>query len=126
MRVRLRGEPAAQRQRGAAVRERFEHLGIVGGIDDDGDVLVILRRRAQHRRAADVDVLDRVGERAVGPRGGRFERIEIDDQQIDRRDVVLRHHRIVGAAPAEQAAVHFRMQRLDAAVHDFGKTRQRR
>ena len=32
-----------------------------------------------------------------------------------------RHHRIVDAAPAEQATVDFRMQGLDAAVHDFRK-----
>ncbi len=126
VRVRLGREPAPQRQRRAAVRERFEDLGVVGRIDDDRDMLVVLRGGAQHRRAADVDVLDRVGERAVRARGRRLERIEVHDQQIDRRDLVLRHHRIVDAAPAEQAAVHLRVQRLDAAVHDFGKAGQRR
>ena len=32
-----------------------------------------------------------------------------------------RHHRVVGAAAAEQAAVHHRVQRLDPAVHHFGE-----
>ena len=40
------------------------HLGddavIVGGLDDDGDVLVVLGSGADHGRAADVDVLDGV------------------------------------------------------------------
>ena len=34
---------------------------------------------------------------------------------------MLVHDRVVDAAPAEQAAVDARMQRLDAPVHDFGK-----
>ncbi len=34
---------------------------------------------------------------------------------------MLGHHRIVLAAAAEDAAVYFRMQGLDPAVHDFGK-----
>ena len=38
-----------------------------------------------------------------------------------RGDAVLRHHRIVDAATAEQAAMHARVQRLDAAVHDLGE-----
>ena len=56
-----------------------------------------------------------------GPRDGGRERIEIDHQQVDRLDAVRAHDLIVGAAPAEQAAVHARMQRLEAAVHQLGK-----
>lgn len=74
---------------------------------------------AQHCRAADVDVLHRVGERAVGLGGDRFERVQVQYQQIDRGDAVFCHHRIIGAGAAEQAAVHHRMQGLDPAVHHF-------
>ena len=38
--------------------EFIEERGIVGRIDDDRDRFVVLRRRAQHRRTADVDILD--------------------------------------------------------------------
>ena len=84
---------------------------------------MILRGGTHHRRPADVDVLDRIFERAIRLRDRRSERIEIDDEQIDRLDAVLPHDRIVDAAAAEQAAVNLRMQRLDAAVHDFRKAR---
>ncbi len=55
--------------------------------------------------------------------GGRLEGIEINDQQIDRRDAVcLGGPRVLGvAADGEQAAVHLGMQRLEAAVHHLGK-----
>ena len=83
---------------------------------------MILGRRAHHGRAADVDVLDRFLERAARLRDGGGKRIEIDDDEVDRLDAVLAHDGVVDAAPAEQSAVDLRMQRLDAAVHDFGKT----
>ena len=114
------------RGRNAAVLERREHDVVVGVIDDHGDVLVILRGRAQHRGSADVDVLDRLRVRAVGARRRRFERIQIHDEQVDDADAVLDEHRVVDAASREQAAVNVRMQRLDAAVHDLGEARDGR
>jgi len=59
-----------------------------------------------------------------GPCDRLLERVQIDDQQVDRRDAVLGHHRFVNAAAAEQTAVHLRMQRLDAAIHDLGEAGQ--
>jgi hypothetical protein len=38
--------------------ELGEQLGIIGRIGDDRDEGVVLGRRADHRRAADVDILD--------------------------------------------------------------------
>ena len=62
---------------------------------------MVLRRGADQRGAADIDVLDAVL---------RLERIQIDRDQIDRRDTVLRHlgkvFRVV--APPEDAAVDLR------------------
>ena len=57
-------------------------------------------------------------------RDGVLERIEIDHQQIDRPDVVRTHRVGVGgiAAHRQQAAMDRRMQRLDPAVHHFGKS----
>ena len=63
---------------------------IVRGLDDDGDIVVVLRGGADHRRAADVDVLDAVlVAGALGDR--RLERIEVDHEQVDRRDAVRLH-----------------------------------
>ena len=99
------------------------HRRVLRGIGDDCDVLPVLGRRADHRGAADVDVLDRVVERAVRLRDRRFERIKIDDQQVDRPDAVLVDRGDVGrdVAPREQAAVDLRMQRLHAPVEHLGK-----
>ncbi len=121
--VDFRGKASAQVQRGAVVRvQGLDQLGIIGRIDQGGDVLVVLGRGAQHRRSADVDVLDRIVHAAIRRGGSLLERIQVDDQQVDALDAVRGHHRIVLAAPAEQATVDFRMQGLDPAVHDFRKS----
>ena len=59
---------------------------------------------------------------ALGDR--RLERIEVDDEEIDRLDTVLRRLRgvLFVAANGQQAAVHLRMQRLHAAVEHLRKS----
>ena len=102
--------------------ELGEHARVIVRVDHHRDVVVVLGRGADHRRSADVDVLDAVVEgRALRDR--RLERIEIDHQQIDRRDAVLLHRcRVRGVvADRQQAAMHLRMQRLHPAVHHLGK-----
>ncbi len=96
-----------------------EHRAVIERIDHDGDAVMVLRRGAHHRRAADVDVLDRVLERAARLGDRRRERVQVDDDEVDRLDAVLAHHCVVGAAAAEQAAVDLRVQCLDPAVHDL-------
>ena len=74
----------------AVALQFLEHAGVLRGVGQHRDVVPVLRRRAHHRRAADVDVLDRVLERAAGLRDRRLERVEVDDEQVDRRDAVRR------------------------------------
>jgi len=84
--------------------------------------VVILGGRADHRRPADVDVLD--AGRLVGARGqGLAEGVKVADQKIDRGDRVRRHRRPVRfqVAPRQQAAMDLRVQGLHPAVHDLGK-----
>ena len=51
---------------------------------------MILSRRTHHRGAADVDILDHlVARRAFGD--GLREGIEVDDDEVDRRDAVIDH-----------------------------------
>jgi len=107
-----------------AVRTQFgQHARVLRCASEHGHVFPVLRRRSHHRRPADVDVLDRVGQRASGPSHRSLERIEVDDEQVDRRDAVLRDrgHVLRRVAPREQAAVDGRVQRLDAAVEHFRK-----
>ena len=124
VRERLAHQPEA---RGVTERARLrklrEHAGIVVRVDHDADVRPVLGRGAHHRRAADVDVLDRVLERAAGLGDRRAERVEIDHDEIDRRDAVLAQRgRVLGqVAPREDARVHLGVQRLHAAVEHLRK-----
>ena len=81
---------------------------------------VVLGRRADHGRAADVDILDAVIERSA-LRHGRLEGVEIDRHQIDGRDVARRHGLAMGLAKRQDAAVYLGMKGLYPAVHDLGK-----
>ena len=67
-----------------------QHARVVGRIDDHRDPLVVLGRRADHRRAADVDVLDDLLERRAA-RHRLAERVEVHDHEIDRDEARLLH-----------------------------------
>ena len=112
---------------GAVVGAHFLKNGIVsGGLGDHGNAFEILRGAAQHRRAADVDILNAGAE--VSARGNRlFEGIQIHDHHVDHLDAVLfgLGHVLGIVALREQAAVHHGMQRLHAAVHHFREIRHR-
>ena len=88
---------------------------------------MILGRGADHGGAADVDVLNALLESGAFVDGG-LERIEIDHQQIDRRDAVRLHRlrMLLVVADRKQPAMHLRMQCLDPAIHHLGKARQLR
>ena len=107
------------RQRAVVGIQLLDDAGVLRRIGRHRDAREILRRRAQHRRTADVDVLDDLVHRGVGSGRHLLERIQVEHQQVDRRDAVFGHHRVVDARAPEQAAVDHRMQRLDAAVHHF-------
>ena len=123
----LAGEPLpeGERSRPAVCLHFGEHRPVVRSLDYDRDAGVVFRRRADHCRPADVDVLDAV---FVGApfRHGRLEGVEIADEEIDRRDAVLvRGSVVLGvAADGEQAAVDLWVQRLEAPVHHLGKAGQ--
>jgi len=121
----LQGELAAQRVHLGLVAHGLEHGVVVGGIADDGHALVVLRRAAQHRRAADVDILDGLFEGDALLGDGLLKRVQVDDHQVDHRDAVGTRLGEMGflVATAQQAAVDFRMQGLHAALHDLGETR---
>jgi hypothetical protein len=128
-RVSLGGERLAQLERdhAAVLRQFVQHLCIVGGLDHHGDIAMVLSGRADHRRSADVDVLDAVVvSRTL--RDGGLERIEVHHEEIDRLDAVLVHGAGVFrvAANSEKPAMHLRVQRLHAAVHHLRKAGQLR
>ena len=105
-------------------REFVEHRLIVRRLHHDCDIVMIFSSSADHRRSADVDILDAVFLRSTFI-DRRLERIKIDHQQIDGRDAVILHRfRVIGiVANCQQSAMYIRMQRLDAAIHHFRKSR---
>ena len=122
-RVGLPREPPAQQQRRAAgPGQRFQYFGVLTGVGQHRHEIMVLRRAADQRRPADIDVLDTVIE--SGPlRDRRLKRIQVDRHQIDRRDPMRPHllHVFGHIPPPQDAAMDLRHQRLDAAVHDFGE-----
>jgi hypothetical protein len=84
---------------------------------------VILRRGADHRRAADVDVLDRLRARHARSRHRFLERVERHHHEIDRLDLVflergqMRRHVTTG----QEAPVDPRMEGFDPPVEHLGK-----
>jgi hypothetical protein len=99
-----------------------QHQAVVLGIDEYRHPAVILGGSADHRRAADVDVFDGILESGALP-DGRFERIEVADEQVDPLDPVGLHGLgMIGlVAQRQKPAMDLRMQRLDATVHDLRK-----
>ena len=87
-------------------------------IGHDGHAGMVLRRGADHRRTADVDLLDERVERDPGPIGGRGERVEIHDDELERSD--RRRHELLPMvdqpAVGEDPGVNPRMERLDPSV----------
>ncbi len=100
MRIGLGGEAAAETNVQRVVTQRVKHRLVVGGVDDDGNPVVVLRCSTDHRRAADIDILDGVVERGVLAPDSLFKGVEIDGEQIDGLDAVLLHDLFVDSAPA--------------------------
>ena len=119
------GQVLAQLQRRLAVivAHVFEHALVIGGLDHDRDRLVILGGATDHRGPADVDVLDRFGQRYVRFRDGLREWIQIHDHQIDWLKTALTCFGLVlRVTPfVKQPAVHTRVQSFDTPFQHLGK-----
>ena len=84
----LGGQPLAGGQVEAAVLDRGEDVGVPRRAGDDRDGRVVLGGGADHRRAADVDLLDALVGRGAGG-DGLAERVEVDDDQVEGLDAQL-------------------------------------
>jgi hypothetical protein len=95
--------PCLGRDLAAGLAELGEH-GVVGlGLHHHRDRVVVLRRRADHRRTADVDVLDRLrlGHALAGD--GLLEGIEVHADEVDRLDPLGRKRRhVLGIVASRQ------------------------
>ncbi len=83
---------------------------------------MVLGRGAHHRRSADINILYGVFQRAAFTRHGLGERIKVNDNHINWRDIMLFHNGIILTATTQNAAVDFRVQGFDASIHHFRET----
>src|SRR5271163_843635 len=100
----------------------FSNAGVVGGIGDNRYAFEVFCGGAQHGGAADVDVFDELFGCQALLGGGGFERVEIYDDEIDRRDAVLGGLFLIVSVVAaiEEAAVNLGMERFYAAAEHLG------
>jgi len=117
--------PPALREGEPAGAQRRRQPGVCLGTGDDGDARVVLGGGADHRRAADVDLLDALlWGRARGD--GVAERVEVGDDEVERLDAELLElpHvvRVVGVG--EDPRVHRRVEGLDPTVETLGEARE--
>src|SRR5690606_26567936 len=115
-------QPSALLEGEAAGADRCDDVPVGGGLDDDGDARVVLRRGPDHGRATDVDLLDALVLARAG-RHGVGEGVEVDDDEVEGRDPELVELRAVRLLPAvgEDAGVHPRVQRVRAAAEGRGE-----
>src|SRR5207245_8255148 len=85
------------------------------------NVTMIFRRGAQHRRPADIDLLDRFIDSRALARDRLLERIEIHHNEIDRRDAKPSDVREMFAVVAvvKNRAEYARSERFHAAAEDL-------
>ena len=96
--------------------ELGQHRLVIGRIGQHGHGRMIFSGGAQQRGAADVDIFERLGKAAIGPRDGGLKGVQVDHEQIDRADAVGPHDGVIRAAPPQQAGMDARVQGLDATV----------
>ena len=116
---RLERERAPRALVGAvAALERRQDVVVAGGRGHDRDIGVVLRRRPDHRRSADVDLLDQLVDRDAGALERRRERVQVDDHELERGDRRLHELPPVVLAPpiGQEARVDPGMQRLDPPI----------
>jgi hypothetical protein len=101
-RLERKSAPARGANFARALSPRLYKIGVIGGVREHRDALVVLGRGAQQGDAADVDLLDGVGERAPGARDGRREGVQVADDDGDRRDGLRREVLLIAGDVARE------------------------
>ena len=86
---------------------------------------MVLRRAAQHRGSANVNVLNRIVQAHAWAGHRLFKGVKIHHHQIKRLySMFFEKFPVFGNFTTSQKPhVYMRMESADAAIHDFGKTR---
>jgi len=108
------------------VFEQLDELAVVFLRRHDQHIVEVLGTSADERDATDVDLLDDFAG-VVGVGHSLLEGIEVDDDEVERRDVVFLHLLLVRLklGATQDAAKHFGMEGLHAAAQDGRIARER-
>ena len=109
-----------------AALESLEHARVVRRVDDCRHCREVLRGGPQERGTADIDLLDHVVGRDVGPRGGLAKRVQVHHDQADVLDPGLLDLPLMlrQIPPGQNPAMHGGVQRLDASVEHLRHPRE--
>ena len=123
VRERLPSKDAALAQCRSPVGHGGNYLPVVGRVNNDCDVVVVLRRCANHCGTADIDIFND-GRRRSTTCDGRGERIQIHDDEVERFNSQFGQLVDVRVVPqvGEDSAVDRGVQRLDATIERFRET----
>lgn len=93
-----------------ALRPRLEELCVVRGVGQHGHAGVVLGGGAEQRDTANVDLLDRIGERAAGLGDSLGERVQVAYNDGDGRDGLGLEILLIGGDRASQDTLETRVQ----------------
>ncbi len=101
--------------------ELFQELGIVIGVAQDGNASVVLGSSPDESDAADIDLLNSLGDRDVDLGHSVLERVQVADDIIDLVDVLLGEVLLVrGEVTGQYASVHGGVESLYTASEHLG------
>ena len=100
-----------------------QHTLVIRGVANHDHIFMIFSRRAQHRGATDIDILDGVFQRAIVFGDRLLEGVQIHDHHVDGWNIVLRQriHMLRQVAPRQDTAMNFRVQGFDTPIQHFRK-----
>ena len=102
-----------------------QNLVVILGVANHRYIVPVLGSRTQHRRTADIDILNGLLDRYALLLNRLTEGIEVHAHQVDKLDSVLlqRLKMALVIAASQQTAMHLGVQRLHAAVANLGEAR---
>src|SRR5690606_28144442 len=94
---------ALERAARLSLSVRIENPRVVLGFNDYGEPVMVFGSSAEHGRAANIDILDRILDGCVLGPDHSLEGIQINRKQVESRDAVLGQNVVVHSFTGEQA-----------------------
>src|SRR5574337_1519356 len=114
-------EPTSPRQASMRLPQFRANRGVIGGINDDRNILEIFCSSPDEAWSADIDLLDGLFEGGVRSGNSGLEGVQIDDDEIDGRNAEFVQLPLVllVASPRQDTGMNPRVECLDSPVQHF-------